>query len=534
MTASASLDAILKGLDLSPEVLSKASVRQEPSHAPAQARPQNRPPVAPPVDPETYLANLHAERTILGAIILDCQAYYAEAIRLGLKGSDFYLDSHRRIWKHICDLIAADRAADIVTLSESIERTNEIGGIGGRAYLASLDEGLPRRPVIKDYIRIVHEKAQTRRLLNLAERITAAAQAGESAEAILGTVTGEIETMHNLMSSSGGLLLLKGSEIAEQDTPMILPGLIPDETTIGMHGRPGDGKTTGSLLIAADLSRGKAPYSGAPSPERNILVASNEDSPSRIRKLFAAAGGDLKRLWVENSDDLWQLTEQGKLEESIRAHSIGCVVIDSLASHSGKIDLNSHADTSKLLVPLRSLAEKYHCVIFIVHHLNKSISVDHIAKVAGSIGITASFRHNIHIVPDPDNPDLRLLINGKSNLIAPGQPALRFKIFPVGWEGESSVTLDEVYALPNPTNASAGNESAVDRAAQWLGSLLAAGSHEQREIERLAGAEGISVATLRRAKQKLKVNSRRAAFGGTWHWWLSDPPKNDSETERLQ
>ena len=37
--------------------------------------------------------------------------------------------------------------------------------IGGVAYLASLTEGLPRRPVIEEYIRIVKEKAKLRRII---------------------------------------------------------------------------------------------------------------------------------------------------------------------------------------------------------------------------------------------------------------------------------------------------------------------------------------------------------------------------------
>jgi RecA/RadA recombinase len=476
-------------------------------------------------------ANLDAEKTILGAILLDCDAYYAEAIRLGLKGSDFWLDSHRRIWKHMRALMDAGSGVDLVTLSESLDRSKETDGIGGRAYLASLTEGLPRRPVIKNYVPIVRGKSATRSLMTMAEKIITAAGCGQTPEEILEMATGEIDAMRSSMNSNGGLQLFKGSDIDEQDTPMILAGCIPDETTIGAHGRPGDGKTTVTLLIAADLSRGRTPYSAAPCTPRNVLVMSNEDSPSRIRKLFAAAGGDLARLWVENSDDLWMLPELAKLEESMKLRAIRCVIVDSLASHSGKIDLNSHADTSKLLVPLRSLAEKYHCAIFVIHHLNKSISVDHIAKVAGSIGITASFRHNLHIVPDPDNPDLRLLINGKSNLIAPGQPALRFKIFPVGWDGESSVTLDEVYALPNNTAAGSQSATAVDRAAQWLKSLLAGGFREQQEIQHLASAEGISEATLRRAKNKAGVKSKRADFGGQWFWFL---PANESGSEAVQ
>lgn len=221
---------------------------------------------------------------------------------------------------------------------------------------------------------------------------------------------------------------------------------------------------------------------------------------------------------MENCDDLWQLSDLVRLEEAIAAHSIGCAIVDSLASHSGKADLNSHQDTAQLLVPLRALAEKHHCLNLVIHHLNKLLTTDHIAKVAGSIGITASFRHNLHVVPDPDNPSLRLLVKGKSNLVAPNLPALRFELFPLRLAGESPVTIDEVYSAAQSEPA----QGAVSRASKWLSALLKAGSREQQEIRRLAEAEGITYPSLRRAKDSLGVKSRKATFGGAWLWWIPE------------
>ena len=98
-------------------------------------------------------ANVDAERTILGAILLD-NAAHAEAAEK-LSEDDFSLDSHRRIFLRMTELMNSQRAVDIVTLANELARFKEIESIGGVAYLASLTEGLPRRPVIEEYIRIV-------------------------------------------------------------------------------------------------------------------------------------------------------------------------------------------------------------------------------------------------------------------------------------------------------------------------------------------------------------------------------------------
>ena len=106
-------------------------------------------------------ANIDAEKTILGAILLD-NAAHAEAAEK-LEADDFSLDSHQRIFLRMTELIDSQRAVDIVTLANELARYKEIETVGGVAYLASLTEGLPLRPVIEEYIRIVKDKSLLRR-----------------------------------------------------------------------------------------------------------------------------------------------------------------------------------------------------------------------------------------------------------------------------------------------------------------------------------------------------------------------------------
>ncbi len=86
-------------------------------------------------------ANIDAEKTILGAILLDNAAHSEAAERL--EADDFSLDSHRRIFLRMSELMNAQRAVDIVTLANELARSKEIESVGGVAYLASLTEGLP-------------------------------------------------------------------------------------------------------------------------------------------------------------------------------------------------------------------------------------------------------------------------------------------------------------------------------------------------------------------------------------------------------
>jgi replicative DNA helicase len=129
-------------------------------------------------------ANVDAEKTILGAILLD-NAAHAEASEK-IEAEDFSLDSHQRIFRRMNELINAQKAVDIITLANELSRLKEIESIGGVAYLASLTEGLPRRPVIEEYIRIVKDKSMLRKLMLICSNaIARAANQGDAALDVL-------------------------------------------------------------------------------------------------------------------------------------------------------------------------------------------------------------------------------------------------------------------------------------------------------------------------------------------------------------
>ena len=120
-------------------------------------------------------ANTNAEKTILGTILLNNEAWLEASEKLVL--DDFSLDSHKRIFQRMGDLMNDKRTVDMVTIAEELRTNKELGLIGGMAYLFSLTENLPRRLVIAEYIRIVKEKAMLRGMLWLASEATKKAEA---------------------------------------------------------------------------------------------------------------------------------------------------------------------------------------------------------------------------------------------------------------------------------------------------------------------------------------------------------------------
>ena len=128
--------------------------------------------------------NLEAERSILGAIILDNHALNAAIEKI--RSEDFFLSQHRQIFERMIQLGEKQQAIDVVTLMDDLARRGELESAGGVAYLSQLADGLPRVTNVEHYARIVKEKAVLRSLIFSASAIQEQAlAAGDDADVIL-------------------------------------------------------------------------------------------------------------------------------------------------------------------------------------------------------------------------------------------------------------------------------------------------------------------------------------------------------------
>jgi len=248
-------------------------------------------------------ANVDAEKTILGAILLDNAAHSEAAEKL--ESDDFSLDSHRRIFLRMSELMDAQHAVDIVTLANELARYKEVEAVGGVAYLASLTEGLPRRPVIEEYIRIVKDKSLLRKLMAICSMaIARAADQGESALDVLGAAESQLmevtekglthgfQSLHQIVEHSFGSIdnLYKQSRevtgLATSFTEFdrMTSGLQKGELII-IAARPSMGKTA----LAINIAQNAAIKSGA-----KVAVFSLEMSKeSLLRRMLAT------QAWVD-------------------------------------------------------------------------------------------------------------------------------------------------------------------------------------------------------------------------------------------
>jgi len=118
-------------------------------------------------------SNVEAERSILGAILLD-NAVCNQAIEL-LRRDDFFLDSNRRIFDKMVALTERLMPIDLITLGDELRRAGEFEQIGGATYIASLIDGVPRTDTIEPYAKLVKQKSMLRKLITASQQIVSLA-----------------------------------------------------------------------------------------------------------------------------------------------------------------------------------------------------------------------------------------------------------------------------------------------------------------------------------------------------------------------
>jgi replicative DNA helicase len=279
-------------------------------------------------------SNLHAEQTLVGACLLD-PVYYNE-IAERLTPADFSSDSYCRIFRCIGELIDAGSAIDIVTVSAELRRTKELDTVGGISALAGLTEGLPRRPVVGDYIKLVLEKSQLRRMIQLFNVALLRAQdqsetplsileeaEGQLLEIAQDAQAGALRTIYQSVEAAGGLdpylkaytepQFKTGLQTGFIDYDRLTGGLQKQELTV-WAGRPSMGKTAIAMNLIENVCCGT---------DKVAAFFSLEMSRSSIERRFMASRA---RVDVKRAMDGWFLSGEEK-------RKLGVALNDLLESH---------------------------------------------------------------------------------------------------------------------------------------------------------------------------------------------------------
>jgi replicative DNA helicase len=121
--------------------------------------------------------SLDAEESVLGSILLDSHAL--DRVIETMSDTDFYRESHRKIFRAMIALSEKNEPIDLVTLTDTLKARSELQDVGGAIYLAELSDKVPSAANVAHYARIIREKAVMRSLINVSNEIASRCYTGE-------------------------------------------------------------------------------------------------------------------------------------------------------------------------------------------------------------------------------------------------------------------------------------------------------------------------------------------------------------------
>jgi len=218
----------------------------------------------PPSSPET-------EKTVLGGILVNNKNL--NVVLSIITPEDFYKESNRKILEKITSLIDKGLPADLLTVTEELQKGGCLDEVGGAAYVSSLMDGVPKSLNIEYHARIIKEKALLRRLiLSSARIISSSYEQKEDADQLLDEAQSAIIDVAEQRIKPGFVQVgrltgetlelieaLRGRQVAVTGIPTGFRDL--DALTAGFHNsefiviaaRPSMGKTALCLNISSHV-----------------------------------------------------------------------------------------------------------------------------------------------------------------------------------------------------------------------------------------------------------------------------------------
>jgi replicative DNA helicase len=213
------------------------------------------------------------EKSVLGAMLLE-----KEAVGLAIEMIDetiFYRDIHSLIFQAMVALYDQNEPIDVITLTNELQRRNELDQIGGAYYLTELAASVPSAANIEYHLKIIRDKAQLRKLIVVCSSIIKSAyEESDESEHILDVAETEIlgisqitrqksfewikplitDTIHEIerlhQTSHEGIT---GVASGYRDLDNLLAGFQRSDLII-IAGRPSMGKTAFALNLARNAA----------------------------------------------------------------------------------------------------------------------------------------------------------------------------------------------------------------------------------------------------------------------------------------
>lgn len=358
--------------------------------------------------------NLDAERSVLGACLLDREALMAAAESLG--PDDFYDPRHKLAFETILKMVSGDSAVDSITFREEIANAGLEERLGGLPFIAALVDAVTTTANVEYHIGIVRDKSVHRGLIRVGGEITVLGfsedigvdEALETAEQKVFEIarSGKTTTIKDARRSvelavkeierrlAGGMELT-GTPTGFTDLDKITGGLQPGGLYI-LAARPSMGKTALAMNIAQHAATQEdVPvliFSLEMSAEQLIQRMLSAESEVNIREMFESqrmvddkwrrlmdAASIISRspIFIDDSSTLNTMDLRGRCRRFFAKHKKqkGLVVVDylQLMDVAAKSAESRQQQVSEISRALKGVAREFEVPVLALSQLSRAV-----------------------------------------------------------------------------------------------------------------------------------------------------------------
>ncbi|NEZ89804.1 replicative DNA helicase [Weissella paramesenteroides] len=358
--------------------------------------------------------DVEAEQAVLGSILLatDPQDLLADIMTI-LEPSDFYRTAHRLIYSAILALDETQRAIDILTITDELDKDNQVENVGGMAYLTELASSVPVAGNALYYARIVRERSVRRNMIDtLQDSLTQTYEGSDSVDDAVADLSTKLDLINGGEKSADfkniADVVNKSFEQIEQNsrTDETVTGLASgfpalDNLTTGFHegemiiiaARPAVGKTAFVLNIAQKVA--------VADPTLPVVIFSLEmPDTSLVNRMLAAEGninsqhmrtgqleaeewnslavatGSLARtnIYIDDTPGIKVTEIRSKLRRLYKREGrLGLVIIDYLQLIEGTRSEGRQQEVSAISRAIKMMAMEMNVPVIALSQLSRSV-----------------------------------------------------------------------------------------------------------------------------------------------------------------
>tara|TARA_Y100001956_G_C4119928_1_gene186877 strand:+ start:224 stop:1603 length:1380 start_codon:yes stop_codon:yes gene_type:complete len=414
--------------------------------------------------------SIEAEQSVLGGLMLDNQAF--DRVAELVVSQDFYTRTHKLIFESMEKLVEQSQPIDLITISESLEKNNQLSAVGGFAYLAEIAKNTPSAANIDAYAAIVRERAVVREMITVANEIAEAGfnPEGRDSHELLDLAESKVfkiaeqrskstegpQSIHSILEKTVDKIEelyqspqdgVTGVSSGYNDLDQMTAGLQPSDLII-VAARPSMGKTTFAMNLAEHA---------AMTQDKPVLIYSLEMPSEQIMMRMLASLGRINQTkvrtgqlddedWARLSSTMGLLMEKGKMyiddasgltptdvrsraRRIARDHGgISMIMVDYLQlMRVPSLSDNRTLEIAEISRSLKALAKELQCPVIALSQLNRTLEqradkrpVNSDLRESGSIEQDADlimfiYRDEVYNEDSPDKGVAEIIIGKQRN-----------------------------------------------------------------------------------------------------------------------